>query len=134
MTVVIADTSPINYLILIGQIDILPLLYTHLVIPWDVYTELTDIGAPLQVRRWAAQLPAWLEVRQSPDRDASLMDLDAGESAAIALAKLESEVLLLIDESSGRPEAARRGIPNTGTLGVLRRAATESLLDLPCAA
>src|ERR1019366_2039076 len=118
MTVVIADTSPINYLILIGAIDILPQLYNRLVIPADVYTELTDIGAPLQVRRWAAQPPDWLEVRQTPNRDASLMDLDAGESAAIALAGLEREVLLLIDESAGRLEAARRGIHNTGTLGV----------------
>jgi predicted nucleic acid-binding protein len=133
MTVVIPDTSPINHLILIGEIDILPLLYTHLVIPADVYTELTDMSAPLSVRRWADQLPAWLEVRQSPNRDASLMDLDAGESAAIALAELEREVLLLIDESAGRLEASRRGIPNTGTLGVLRRAATESLLDLQSA-
>jgi predicted nucleic acid-binding protein len=38
MTVVIADTSPINYLILNGEIDILPRLYNRLVIPADVYT------------------------------------------------------------------------------------------------
>jgi len=38
-----------------------------------------------------------------------------------------------IDESSGRLEASRRGIPNTGTLGVLRAAAIEHLVDLPSA-
>jgi len=61
------------------------------------------------------------------------MDLDAGEGSAIALAELETEVLLLIDESAGRLEASRRGIPNTGTLGVLRAAAIEHLVDLPSA-
>ncbi|MBI4904246.1 MAG: DUF3368 domain-containing protein [Acidobacteria bacterium] len=39
--------------------------------------------------------------------------------------------MLLIDESAGRLEASRRGIPHTGTLGVLRRAAIEHLIDLP---
>jgi len=60
----------------------------------------------------------------------AVMGLDAGESAAIALAEWEADVLLLIDESAGRREASRRGIPNTGTLGVLRRASIEGLVDL----
>ena len=61
------------------------------------------------------------------------MDLDPGEASAIALAELQTEVLLLIDDSAGRLEALRRGIPNTGTLGVLRAAAVEGLLDLSSA-
>ena len=65
--------------------------------------------------------------------DATLTDLDAGEASAIALAALVTDVLLLIDESAGRLEASRRGIPNTGTLGVMRRAAIEHLVDLPSA-
>ena len=74
-----------------------------------------------------------VEIRTSPAHDPKSMDLDAGEAAAIAIAELEIEVLLLIDENSGRREATRRGIPNTGTLGVLRRAAILGLLDLPTA-
>jgi len=85
------------------------------------------------VREWPAGHPDWIEIRKAPSRDASLMDLDAGEGSAIALAELETEVLLLIDESAGRLEASRRGIPNTGTLGVLRAAAIEHLVDLPSA-
>ena len=46
---------------------------------------------------------------------------------------MNTGVLLLIDETAGRLEATRRGIPNTGTLGVLRRAAIEHLIDLPSA-
>lgn len=49
------------------------------------------------------------------------------------MAQAETDVLLLIDEMAGRLEASRRGIPNTGTLGVLRRAAIEGLVNLPAA-
>jgi predicted nucleic acid-binding protein len=38
-----------------------------------------------------------------------------------------------MDDAAGRAEADRRGIPNTGTLGVLRAAAIRQLLDLPTA-
>jgi len=53
-----------------------------------------DEGAPSEVREWTTQHPGWLEVRRAPSRDASLLDLDAGEGSAIALAELETEVLL----------------------------------------
>ncbi len=38
---------------------------------------------------------------------------------------------MLIDDAAGRSEATRRGIPSTGTLGILRAAAVRQLLDLP---
>ena len=38
--IVIADTSPINYLILIGEIDVLPALYGQVLIPPSVREEL----------------------------------------------------------------------------------------------
>jgi predicted nucleic acid-binding protein len=133
MTVVIADTSPINYLVLIGEVGILHRLYHRIVIPEEVFAELLDAGAPPEVREWTAARPDWIEIRKAPRRKPSLMDLDEGEVSAIALAELETEVLLLIDDSAGRLEASRRGIPNTGTLGVLRAGAIEHLVDLPSA-
>ena len=68
-------------------------------------------------------------MRAKPN-DAALMQLDAGERAAILLAQEQSDVLLLIDEVAGRAEANRRKIPTTGTLGILNAAATRQLLDL----
>jgi predicted nucleic acid-binding protein len=112
-------------------VGILLRLYHRIVIPEEVFAELLDDGAPPKVREWTAAHPDWIEIRKTPTRDPSLMDLDAGEGSAIALAELETEALLLIDESAGRLEASRRGIPNTGTLGVLRAAAIEHLVDLP---
>jgi predicted nucleic acid-binding protein len=133
MTVVIADTSPINYLVLINEIDVLSRLYRQIVIPEEVAAELVDDDAPPSVRIWMKQRREWIEIRSSPKPDPDLMELDAGEAAAISLAEAETDVLLLIDEMAGRQEATRRGIPNTGTLGILRRAAIERLIDLPSA-
>lgn len=129
--VVVADTSPINYLILIAEIEVLSSLYGQIVIPEEVLAELVDLDAPPAVREWMEQRPPWVEIRSAPGPDHSLSELDAGEAAAISLAGTEADVLLLIDEMAGRVQASRRGIPNTGTLGVLRRAAIEKLIDLP---
>lgn len=49
MKVVIADTSPINYLILIDGIEILPRLYGRISAPLEVLAELTDPEAPAEV-------------------------------------------------------------------------------------
>lgn len=117
-------------MILIDEIGILPRLYHRVVIPEEVFIELMDEGAPPEVREWTKRYPKWVEIRGAAVRDPLLMDLDAGEASAIALAELETDVLLLIDESASRLEASRRGIPNTGTLGVLRAAAMEGLVDL----
>ena len=65
--------------------------------------------------------------------DPALSHLDLGERSAIVLALSEAEALLLIDETAGRLEASRRGISNTGTLGILRAAALADLVDLPVA-
>ena len=135
MTVVIADTSPLNYLALISEIEVLHRLYGSIVVPPEVLAELTDSGAPLEVVEWIQSRPEWLEVRtaQANHDDCALQRIDPGERAAILLAQEEPDVLLLIDDAASRAEANRRDIPNTGTLGVLRAAAMRRLLDLPTA-
>jgi predicted nucleic acid-binding protein len=131
--VVIADTSPLNYLILIGHADVLPDLYGEVVIPQAVLRELQHPNAPGVVGLWIASSPAWLRVSQAiPLPQDVESDLDPGEQEAIALAQENCpDVLLLIDENRGREEAQRRNIQTTGTLGVLDAAAGMGLLDLP---
>ena len=128
--IVIADTSPINYLILIGEIDVLPALYGRVSIPPSVHEELDSSCTPEAVRMWIARPPVWLEVRQpSHAGDPQLSHLDAGERDAIILAEELHAEQLLIDEAPGRKEASRRHLPLTGTLGILREAAKQDLLD-----
>jgi predicted nucleic acid-binding protein len=47
---VIADTSPINYLILIDHVQILARLFTRVVLPSAVAEELAATDAPVEVR------------------------------------------------------------------------------------
>ena len=69
--VVVADTSPINYLVLISRIDLPASLYTRMLIPPAVLAELKHPVAPKIVRDWAYSAPVWLEVL-SPMRDLTL--------------------------------------------------------------
>jgi predicted nucleic acid-binding protein len=95
MTVVIADTSPINYLLLIGEITILPRLYGQVLIPSEVLAELSDAGAPPEVLQWVRLHPTWLQTRQvrTVDDDPVLRQLDPGERAAMLLAQQEAATL-----------------------------------------
>jgi predicted nucleic acid-binding protein len=129
--IVIADTSPINYLIEIGEVEVLPALYGRVLVPPSVCAELQRVRASERVRTWTAHPPHWLEVR-APNRspDAELDRLDAGERDAILLAEELGADQLIIDEIRGRREAERRQLPFTGTLGVLAAAAENGLLDL----
>jgi predicted nucleic acid-binding protein len=129
--IVIADTGPINYLILIGEIEILPALFHQVLVPPSVREELSRSRAPDVVRTWIGQPPLWLETR-APTRlpDVGLAHLDAGERDAILLAEELGADQIIIDEIRGRKEAKRRQLPYTGTLGVLAAAADLGLLDL----
>jgi predicted nucleic acid-binding protein len=64
MRLVVADTSPIFYLLSIGQIDLLPRLFGKVFVPDAVHQELCHPAAPPVVRDWVTALPAWAEVRQ----------------------------------------------------------------------
>jgi predicted nucleic acid-binding protein len=60
---VVSDTSPINYLLQIDGIGILPDLYGRIVVPNAVIAELGDAESPDVVRNWAARPPDWVELR-----------------------------------------------------------------------
>jgi predicted nucleic acid-binding protein len=128
--IVVADTSPLNYLALIGEIELLAALYETVLIPEEVHQELLRDQAPPAVRMWAASLPAWCKVRSvNPSADPVLSELDPGERDAILLA-LESGIdTLLIDEISGRREAARHRLHVVGTVALLEKAAQRGLID-----
>jgi predicted nucleic acid-binding protein len=131
---VVADTSPICYLLLIEQIQILPALYSQILIPTTVAQELTQPKAPLLARQWIQNPPLWLQTVNPVEISIlSLRILDPGERDAIALSVDLQASLLLIDDREGREAAANLGLSVTGTLGVLDQAATNNLIDLPVA-
>ena len=134
MIVVVADTSPLNYLVQIHCQDVLAALYDRVLVPPAVMTELDHPRTPPIVRAWLGHLPQWLEVRgvRSPPL-ATLAGLDPGEQQAIQLAQEEHADLLLMDERRGVALARRQGLEVTGTLGVLMQAGRLALVDIDAA-
>lgn len=133
MRIVVADTGPLNYLLLIGAIDLLPKLFEAVLIPEIVCAELRRPGASSLVRIWADQLPAWVDIQVTPPLampDLVLRRLDDGEAAAIVLARHVHADLILMDDRAGVAVAVQQGFEVTGTLGVLALAARHGLIDL----
>ena len=132
--IIVSNTSPINYLILIGYIDLLTELFKQIIIPQEVYSELSDAAAPLPVQNWIATPPEWLKIKPVNQPSDAIADLlDPGERAAILLAQELKADLVLLDDMKARRTATDRGLVITGILGILDQAATMKLIDLPAA-
>jgi len=129
--IVIADASPINYLIILGEIDILPQLYGRVIIADGVLEELTSAPAPDEVIMWLNARPTWLEVRslEGPIAPDLVERLDKGESESIQLAVDLDADILLIDEKRGRRLAVERGFKVVGVLGILILADEKGLVN-----
>src|SRR5690348_7074297 len=101
VVLIVADTSPLNYLIRIGAIDLLPRLYARVAIPLEVRNELNVDVAPELVRTWIDNPPEWLTICSVDPvlhDDLRWSSLDAGEKAAIALASSNRPAIILLDE------------------------------------
>lgn len=131
--IVVADSGPLHYLILIEQTELLHRLYGQVFVPDAVASELESAGSPPAVSAWISRPPSWVTVTPVPPEQLESVtdDLDSGERAAIALAGAIHADLLLIDDAAGRAEARRRNLRVTGTLGVLRAGAERGLVDVP---
>jgi predicted nucleic acid-binding protein len=85
---VIVDTSPLHYLVLIEQTAILPLLFGDILVPPAVVEELQRPRTPATVRTWMESPPVWLTIcspREPPVSTA--MRLGAGEWEVLSLAQ-----------------------------------------------
>ena len=126
---VISDASPINVLVRIKLIHILPKLYGRVLIPPAVADELNDPRAPQDVRDFMAGSPTWVEIG-APSSLLDLPSIGLGERAAISLACERKADLLLIDDKRGRRAALRLNLRIVGTIGVLELAASRGLASL----
>jgi predicted nucleic acid-binding protein len=128
--IIVTDTSPLRYLALIGEVELLPRLFGTVLCPAEVAAEATHASAPETLRRLIACPPAWLVIKSAlpapPDLVAAL---DAGEAAVIALAETAGADVLLMDERKGRRLAEARGLRVAGTLNIIAEAAARGWLD-----
>jgi len=110
--IVVADASPLHYLVLIEGADILPALYGRVLTSPVVLEELSQPHTPEAVRRWAAARPDWLQL-QAPSGHSAWFPatLGPGERDAITLAEELHADVLLVDDRAARREAERRRLP-----------------------
>jgi len=126
--VVVADTTPLNYLILIGQVELLRELFGKVMIPEAVLAELRHPKAPSAVTNWLLRLPEWLTVEKVERLDQTIQ-LGHGENEAISLAVERRISIVLMDERRGRSASETRGLLPVGTLNILDLADERGLLD-----
>ena len=122
--IVVADTSVILNLCCVSQQDLLPPLFGDVFIPPEVREEFER--AVRHYPRFAGlALPSWLREKptlSTPNSLRRIPGLDAGETAAIALALELGAHAVLIDELAGRNAAHLLGMMPIGVLGILLRA------------
>jgi predicted nucleic acid-binding protein len=129
---VVADTGPLHYLVLIGHIDLIPASFETVLVPSEVQDELSRAEAPPEVRSWIANPPAWVTVVPAPaaTTDPLLLRLDRGERAAIVLAISLKIDAIIMDDRAGVTAAKAKGFAVVGTLGILDAAARQGKIDL----
>jgi predicted nucleic acid-binding protein len=128
---VVSDTSPIRYLILIDESDLLASLFGSVLIPPAVESELLHPSAPAKVRQRISQRRAWLQVARFPRNPKGLLlsGLHLGERDAILLADSISADLVILDERKARRAALEHGHRIVGLFGLLVWGAERGLLD-----
>lgn len=103
--------------------------FQGLVIPPEVATERASAKRPQVVQNFIAAPPDWLGI-QAPTVVERIPGLDAGETAAISLARELQADRVIIDEAAGRKAAVNRRLRVIGTIGVLIAAAERGLVAL----
>lgn len=126
--VVVADTTPLNYLILIQQATILPCIFETVILPHAVRDELLHPNAPLAVSQWIRKLPEWAQITPTQQIDPTIQ-LGKGENEAISLALERQLNIVLIDERLGRTAAEKRGLIPVGTLNLIDLADERGITD-----
>lgn len=118
MRAVFCNTSPLQYLHQIGQLDILPALFEEVQVAEAVVTELAE-GVRLRVSLPDIDQLPWVMRRRVPAHASPPPDLGRGEAETIALGCLDPEALVILDDGGARRTAKALGLSVTGTVGVL---------------
>lgn len=116
---IISDTSCFILLTKIGELDLLHKVYGQIITTKEIADEYGD------------QLPYWIEIKDVKDRNCQLlleMQIDRGESSAIALALETPDSTLILDDYKARRIVEQLGLSYTGTIGVIIKAKLKGLI------
>ena len=120
----LAAVSDVGPLIHLAEIDSLELLsaFDTLLIPETVYEEVEAGGVPDGISDLSYELV------EADERSVESEELNAGERAALAVAR-EHDVILLTDDLAAREVASDVGVEVHGSLGVIALGYGRGLLD-----
>jgi predicted nucleic acid-binding protein len=130
MILTISNTSPLLYLHLSGQLELLPKLYGKIITPPAVRKELEQ-GAAQGVDVPVIESIDWIN-ELSVQSQAILpwvTDLGAGETEAIGLALEHPGSRVILDDQLARHIAKLNNLLITGTLGVLLKAKEKGIIQ-----
>jgi predicted nucleic acid-binding protein len=116
---IISDTSCFIILTNIGELELLHKVYGQIVTTLDIATEYGEI------------LPEWVEIATVKDKYRQQlleMQIDRGESSAIALALETPDSTIILDDYKARKIADQLGIIFTGTIGVVIKAKLNGII------
>ncbi len=128
--IIVSDTSPISNLILIERLDILQKLFSDVIVPPAVDSEiraLKELGKNIREYETAE----WIRVSEPSNQqkvNSLKIKLDEGEAQAIALALELKCDLLLMDERIGTRIAREQGLQTVGLVGVLLKAKQQNIV------
>ena len=116
---IISDTSCFIILTNIGELEILHKVYGSIVTTIDIVTEYGEV------------LPDWVKIETVKDRYRQQlleMQIDKGESSAIALALEMPGSTIILDDYKARKIADQLGLNFTGTIGVIIKAKLKGII------
>ena len=116
---IISDTSCFIILSNIGELDLLRKLFGE-IITTSIIAE--EFGEPL---------PKWVKIQNVSDQlkmQILELQIDRGESSAIALALEIPESILILDDYKARKVAENLRLNFTGTIGIIIRAKLENII------
>lgn len=117
--IIISDTSCLIILNKIGELNLLQKVYGQITTTVEIAAEFGD------------SLPDWIEVVIVKEKDKQRlleMQIDKGESSAIALALEYSDSLLILDDNKARKIASQLNLSYTGTFGVIIKAKLQGII------
>jgi len=116
---IISDTSCLIVLQKIGELDLLHKMYGIIITTEEVAAE------------YGEELPYWIEVKSVQNKQTQKLlslQIDDGESSAIALGLETDNCTLVIDDLKARRIAQKLNLKYTGTIGIIIKAKLNGII------
>ncbi len=126
MSEVVTNTSPLIVLAKAGLLELLPKLFSEIVVPTAVRDEIMA-GSDGDAMKKALPIQRWLRVVEltPPLSPLAAMQLGRGEAEAVEYARRHGDCTVLLDDRAGRRAAHAFGLRVFGTLSVVAAASKQ---------